>query len=58
MKCPFCGASDTTVADTRINEDGDIVRRVQLLHQQREIETGGAATYADDFHLGDPVLAR
>ena len=27
MKCPFCGASDTTVADTRINEDGDIVRR-------------------------------
>jgi glycine hydroxymethyltransferase len=27
MKCPFCGASDTTVADTRINDDGDIVRR-------------------------------
>jgi transcriptional repressor NrdR len=27
MKCPFCGASDTTVADTRLNEDGDIVRR-------------------------------
>ena len=27
MKCPFCGASDTTVADTRINEDGDLVRR-------------------------------
>ena len=27
MKCPFCGTSDTTVADTRINEDGDIVRR-------------------------------
>ena len=27
MKCPFCGALDTTVADTRINEDGDIVRR-------------------------------
>ena len=27
MRCPFCGASDTTVADTRINEDGDIVRR-------------------------------
>ena len=27
MKCPFCGASDTTVADTRINEDGDTVRR-------------------------------
>ncbi len=27
MKCAFCGAPDTTVADTRINEDGDIVRR-------------------------------
>ena len=27
MRCPFCGAAETTVADTRINEDGDIVRR-------------------------------
>jgi transcriptional repressor NrdR len=27
MKCPFCGAEDTAVADTRINEEGDIVRR-------------------------------
>jgi transcriptional repressor NrdR len=27
VKCPFCGAPDTTVADTRINEEGDIVRR-------------------------------
>ena len=27
MKCPFCGALETTVVDTRINEDGDIVRR-------------------------------
>ncbi|MBL8416477.1 MAG: transcriptional repressor NrdR [Propionivibrio sp.] len=27
MKCPFCGAADTTVADTRINDEGDIVRR-------------------------------
>ena len=27
MKCPFCGALETTVADTRINEEGDIVRR-------------------------------
>jgi transcriptional repressor NrdR len=27
MKCPFCNATETTVADTRINEDGDIVRR-------------------------------
>lgn len=27
MKCPFCGADDTTVADTRLNEEGDTVRR-------------------------------
>ena len=27
MKCPFCGADETTVADTRLNDDGDIVRR-------------------------------
>ena len=27
MKCPFCGADETTVADTRINDDGDMVRR-------------------------------
>ena len=27
MKCPCCGAAETTVADTRINDDGDIVRR-------------------------------
>ena len=27
MKCPFCNALDTTVVDTRINDDGDIVRR-------------------------------
>ncbi|MBL8437135.1 MAG: transcriptional repressor NrdR [Zoogloeaceae bacterium] len=27
MRCPFCGAVDTQVTDTRLNEDGDIVRR-------------------------------
>jgi len=27
MRCPFCGAEETTVVDTRINDDGDIVRR-------------------------------
>ena len=27
MKCQFCSAVDTTVVDTRINDDGDIVRR-------------------------------
>jgi transcriptional repressor NrdR len=27
MKCPFCGAEETAVVDTRINDEGDIVRR-------------------------------
>ena len=27
MKCPFCKNSDTQVVDTRINEDGDSIRR-------------------------------
>ena len=27
MKCPFCSAEDTAVADTRLNEEGDVVRR-------------------------------
>lgn len=27
MKCPFCGDPNTQVADTRENDDGDIVRR-------------------------------
>jgi transcriptional repressor NrdR len=27
MKCPFCNATDTTVVDTRVNDEGDVVRR-------------------------------
>ena len=27
MKCPFWGAEDTAVADTRLNDEGDLVRR-------------------------------
>ncbi|MCM8595701.1 transcriptional regulator NrdR [Accumulibacter sp.] len=27
MRCPFCGADETAVADTRVNDEGDIVRR-------------------------------
>ncbi len=27
MKCPFCGAAETAVSDTRLNDDGDCVRR-------------------------------
>ncbi|WP_374351171.1 transcriptional regulator NrdR [Chitinimonas sp.] len=27
MKCPFCGSPDTQVADTRLSEEGDSIRR-------------------------------
>jgi len=27
VKCPFCGADETAVADTRLNDEGDLVRR-------------------------------
>jgi len=27
MKCPFCGAFDTQVIDSRVNEEGDSIRR-------------------------------
>ena len=27
MKCPFCDADETAVADTRLNDEGDVVRR-------------------------------
>jgi transcriptional repressor NrdR len=27
VKCPFCGHSETAVAETRVAEDGDLVRR-------------------------------
>lgn len=27
MKCPFCGASDTQVVETRLGEDGTSIRR-------------------------------
>jgi len=27
MKCPWCGEADTQVVDSRVNEDGDTVRR-------------------------------
>lgn len=27
MKCPFCNATDTGVVDTRVSEEGDVVRR-------------------------------
>lgn len=27
MKCPFCGSADTQVIDSRVNEEGDSIRR-------------------------------
>ena len=27
MKCPFCGASDTQVVDSRVSEEGNSIRR-------------------------------
>lgn len=27
MKCPFCGSMDTLVADSRVSDEGDLVRR-------------------------------
>lgn len=27
MKCPFCRADETTVADTRVNDEGTVIRR-------------------------------
>lgn len=27
MKCPFCGEEDTQVIDSRVNEEGDSIRR-------------------------------
>jgi transcriptional repressor NrdR len=27
LKCPFCGADDTQVIDSRVNDEGDTIRR-------------------------------
>jgi transcriptional repressor NrdR len=27
LKCPFCGAADTQVIDSRVNDEGDTIRR-------------------------------
>jgi transcriptional repressor NrdR len=27
MKCPYCGATDTQVIDSRVNDEGDSIRR-------------------------------
>lgn len=32
MKCPFCGAPDTQVVETRLSEDGSSIRRRRRCH--------------------------
>jgi len=27
MKCPFCGSLDTQVVDSRVSDEGDVIRR-------------------------------
>ncbi|MFD0666339.1 transcriptional regulator NrdR [Ramlibacter sp. MAHUQ-53] len=40
MKCPFCGNADTQVVETRVAEDGDIVRRRrQCAHCEKRFTT-------------------
>jgi hypothetical protein len=34
----------------------DVVGRVLLFHQEREIQPGGSAANADDFHVCVPML--
>jgi transcriptional repressor NrdR len=36
MRCPFCGAQDTRVIDSRLSQDGDQVRRRRECNECRE----------------------
>ena len=73
MHCPFCGADNTQVTDTRENEDGDIVRRrrrclscdkrfttyerIDLKMPQVVKKNGSRADYSRDKLLGSLSLA-
>jgi len=73
MICPFCGAAETTVVDTRINEDGDLVRRRRrclqcdkrfTTHERAEIslphivkKNGSRAAFDRDKILASMTLA-
>ena len=73
MHCPFCGAENTQVTDTRENEDGDIVRRrrrclscdkrfttyerVELQLPQVVKKNGSRADFSRDKLLGSLKLA-
>jgi transcriptional repressor NrdR len=73
MHCPFCGADNTQVTDTRENEDGDIVRRrrrclscdkrfttyerIDLKMPQVVKKNGSRADFSRDKLLGSLTLA-
>ncbi len=73
MHCPFCGAENTQVTDTRENEDGDIVRRrrrclscdkrfttyerIDLKMPQVVKKNGSRADFSRDKLLGSLKLA-
>jgi len=73
MHCPFCGAENTQVTDTRENEDGDIVRRrrrclscdkrfttyerIDLKMPQVVKKNGSRTEYSRDKLLGSLSLA-
>lgn len=53
MRCPFCGATDTKVIDSRLASDGDQVRR------RREcVECGERFTTYEDAELALPRLIK
>ena len=53
MKCPFCGAVETTVVDTRINDDGDLVRR-----RRRCLSCDKRFTTYERIELLMPILVK
>ena len=73
MHCPFCGADNTQVTDTRENDDGDIVRRrrrclscdkrfttyerIDLKMPQVVKKNGSRADFSRDKLLGSLTLA-
>jgi transcriptional repressor NrdR len=53
MKCPYCKADDTGVIDTRVSEDGDVIRR------RRECESCGKRfTTYERVELSMPTIVK
>ena len=53
MKCPFCGAADTQVIDSRVSEEGDSVRR-----RRRCTSCGKRFTTYETAELRMPVVVK